>query len=70
MYSPRTYSPLCANAVPEINNFLVNNDIDMILCKGGAIEKTYARSYIYSLNIECIPELEKIQSHDPRVEVN
>ena len=70
-YSPRTYSPLCANVVPEINNFLVNNGIDVILYKGGTIEKDLCKElHISSMNIECIPELEKIQSHDPRVEVN
>ena len=70
-YNPKKYSPLCSNVVAYINNFIVNNDIDMILYKGGTIEKDLCRElYIPSKNIECIPDLEKIQSHDPRLEVN
>ena len=70
-YNPKKYSPLCSNVVAYINNFIVNNDIDMILYKGGTIEKDLCRElYIPSKNIECIPDLEKIQSHDPRVETN
>ena len=70
-YNPTTYSPLCGNVLPEINNFITNNDIELILYKGGTIEKDLCEELcITSLNIEYIPELEKTQSHDPRAEVN
>ena len=70
-YNPTTYSPLCSNVLPEITNFIANNDIELFLYKGGTIEKDLCEELcIASLNIECIPELEKIQSHDPRAEVN
>ena len=34
-----TYSPLCTNVLSEINNFITNNDIELILYKGGTIEE-------------------------------
>ena len=55
----------------EISNIIANNHIDLILYKGGSIERDLCEELrIASLNIECIPELEKIQNHDLRAEVN
>ena len=70
-YSPKKYSSECADAVSKINNFVVYNDIELILYKGGDIEKELCKELcIKSMNIELIPEIEKINSHDPRLEVN
>ena len=61
----------CADAVSRINTFAVYNDIELILYKGGDIEKELCKELcIKSMNIELIPEIEKINSHDPRLEVN
>ena len=55
----------------KVNAFIVNNGIDCILYKGGTIEKGLCEALcIPSYNIECFQDLEKVQSHDPRTEVN
>ena len=72
-----TYDPMewprirCAEAVSKINEFLVYNDVEMILYKGGTIEKDLCEELcIKSMNIELLPEIKKVESHDPRLEVN
>ena len=69
-YKPRYFSPECLKVLSILNEFIVYNDIDLILYKGGTIERDLSKALdISSLNIECF-ELEKVQSHDPYVEVN
>ena len=70
-YIPKQYSPLCRTAVEKINDFIVYNEIDLILYKGGTIEKDICRELdILSKNIECFKDLVKAHSHDPKFEVN
>ena len=69
-YKPRYYSPECLKVLPILNEFIVDNDINLILYKGGTIERDLSNALdVSSLNIECF-QLEKVQSHDPYVEVN
>ena len=70
-YNPKTYSPLCTNVLKEINNFIVYNGIELVLYKGGIIERDLCIDLnIPSMNLELIPNLAKVKSHDPRMEVN
>ena len=70
-YNPQTYSPLCTNVLEEINNFIVYNGIELVLYKGGIIERDLCIDLdIPSINLELIPNLKTVKSHDPRVEVN
>ncbi len=70
-YNPQTYSPLCTNVLEEINNFIVYNGIELVLYKGGIIERNLCIDLdIPSINLELIPNLKTMKSHDPRVEVN
>ena len=70
-YNPQTYSPLCTNVLEEINNFIVYNGIELVLYKGGIIERDLCIDLdIPSINLELIPNLKTVTSHDPRVEVN
>ena len=70
-YNPKQYSPLCRTALEKINDFIVYNDIDLILYKGGTIEKDICGELdILSKNIECIEDLVKARLHDPKFEVN
>ena len=70
-YYPKPYSPWCGTALEKINDFIVYNDIDLILYKGGTIEKDICRELdILSKNIECFKDLKKAYSHDPRTEVD
>ena len=41
-YSPRRFSPECSQVIKKLNEFVVNNNIELILHKGGAIEKELA----------------------------
>ena len=55
----------------KVNKFIVDNGIDLILYKGGCIEKhMYGELCIQSSNIDQLGEFERPYSHDPRVEVN
>ena len=71
-YYPEPYVPECSTAKNKINTFIIDNGINLILYKGGKIERDFCEGelFIPSYNIECFPELEKVQSHDPRIEVN
>ena len=70
-YNPKNQSLPCSKALEEINNFIVNNGIDMIIYKGGNIERdTCIELCIPSRNIESFQGLKKANSHDPSFEVN
>ena len=66
-YDPRNYSPECRLILPLLNEFIVDSGIELILHKGGDIERNLCKElWIPSLNIECIEGLEKSTFHDPR----
>ena len=70
-YYPQQYCSPCSTVLAKVNQFIVNNDIELILYKGGTIEKDLCKELdIPSLNIECFEELKKAYSHDPCTEVN
>ena len=70
-YYPQQYASPCSTVLAKVNTFIVYNDIDLILYKGGTIEKDLCDALcVPSYNIECFQDLEKVQSHDPRTEVN
>ena len=71
-YNPEhRYAPPCKTVLSKVNAFIVYNDIDFILYKGGTFEKELCSSLcIPSYNIECFAEMEKVESHDPQTEVN
>ena len=71
-YYPDKPSSPCLKAPTRLQNFIMNNKIDLILYKGGQIEKHMANEIdIASFNIEHFAkDLEKVSSHDPYVEVN
>ena len=70
-YDPIRYSPECTTAASKVNTFIVYNNIDFILYKGGTIEKELCDQLcISSYNIDSFTDLEKAYSHDPRTEVN
>ena len=63
-YNPKKYSPECLQVLPILNEFIVDNGIELILYKGGTIERDLSKALdIPSLNIECIEGLEKTSSH-------
>jgi len=69
-YCPSPLSPPCRTAVKELNNFIVDNDIDLVFYKGGDVEKNLCTELdIQSFNIENF-DLERVKSHDPYVEMN
>ena len=71
-YCPEGSSLPCSAAVERLNNFIKNNEIDLVFYKGGDIEKKVCdKLHINSFNIEnFMNELEKVYSHDPYIEVN
>ena len=71
-YDPiEKYAPSCRTVHVKVNAFIVYNSIDFILYKGGTIEKDLCSELcIPSYNMECLPELEKVQSYDLQTEVN
>ena len=70
-YYPEKCASPCSTAVDKVDKFIVDNGIDLILYKGGCIEKHMCKELcIPSLNIEQLGEFERPYSHDPRVEVN
>ena len=71
-YAPswRVTSFYCRDSVPKLNEFIVNNGIELILFKGGTIELELCKKLdIDCMNIECMG-IGKANSHDPREEVN
>ena len=70
-YPSHKYAPRCSKVLEQINAFIVYNSIDYILYKGGVIEKQLCQKLsIPSYNLECLPNLGKVESHDPQTEVN
>ena len=70
-FQPWRFSAECCQVVAKLSDFIANNDIDVILYKGGTIERELCDELdIPSINIECFKDLEKVHSHEPRVEVN
>ena len=70
-YEPKKYSLECSRVLPVLNEYIVNSGIEVILYKGGTLERDLCKALdIPSLNIECFDKLEKVLSHDPRGEVN
>ena len=71
-YNPKKRSPRCSRVLPLLNEFIVNNAIELIIYKGGSIEKDLAKALdILSMNIECFKgSIKKANSHDPRIEVD
>ena len=70
-YNPVRYAPPCTAVLAKVNEFIVYNSIDFILYKGGTIERDLCSELrIPSYNMECLPELETVHSHDPKTEVN
>ena len=54
-----------------IQNFISNHRVEVVLYKGGTIEKDICEKLsVQSYNIEVINGLKKIYSHDPATEVN
>lgn len=69
-YDPRYYSPECKMVSQIVKNFIYKNSINLILYKGGTIEKCLCEKLcIPSYNIECLPGIEKANCHDPEEEV-
>ena len=70
-YQPEQNSPACSTVLDKVQKFIIDNNIDFILYKGGTIEKELCDELcIPSYNIECFGDLEKGYSYDPRIEVN
>ena len=70
-YIPCGISAPCIRALPMLNEFIVDNDITLVLYKGGTIERDLCRELdVDCVNIECFEGIEKAYSHDPREEVN
>ena len=71
-YCPEGPSSPCSTAAEKLNKFIVDNEIDLVLYKGGIVEKNLCDELdIDSFNIELFEEdLEKVYSHDPYEEVN
>ena len=69
-YHPWKFSPKCSQAIVKLNNFIVNNGINIIFYKGGTIERDMCDELdIPSYNIEYFKDLEKVHSPKPRVKV-
>ena len=70
-YPSQKYAPRCAKVLEMINTFIVYNGIDAILFKGGTIKKELCHKLcIPSYNLECLQDIQKVDLHDPRTEVN
>ena len=70
-YDPRKYSPTCRSILPILNEFIVNCGIELILYKGGQIERDLCKTLdIPSFNFEGLEGLEISRSHNQRTEVN
>ena len=70
-YPSHKYAPRCSKVLEKINAFIVYNSIDCILYKGGVIEQQLCQKLcIPSYNLEYLPNLGKVESHDPQTEVN
>ena len=69
-YYPAYSSPRCIDSMDIVKRFITENNINLLLYKGGVIERKLAEKLnISSYNIERIGA-PKVNSHDPEVEVN
>ena len=70
-YNPKTYAPSCRQVLSLLKKFIMNNNIELMLYKGGTIERDLCTALdIPSMNIECLQGIQKVHSHDPCTEVN
>ena len=72
-YDPKQLSPECYKSLKKINEFIISNNIEVILYKGlkGILNDIYYELRAPAIyNIECFSELDKVKSLDPRQEVN
>ena len=68
-YNPEKRSSPCSTASEKIRSFIAENEIDIVLYKGGCIEKHLCEELqIPSMNIEEFG-VTKAACHDPRLEV-
>ena len=68
-YPSQKYAPRCGKVLEMI--FIVYNGIDGILFKGGIIERELCHKLcIPGYNLECLQDIQKVDSHDPKTEVN
>ena len=66
-----THHHVLSTAALKIRKFIEDNGIDLILYKGGCIEKQICKELgISSFNIEKLGKFEKPYSHGPYAEVN
>ena len=69
-YNPENRSFPCTTATEKIRKFITENDIELILYKGGNVEKSVCDELqIPSMNIEEFGVV-KASCHDPRLEVH
>ena len=70
-YNPEKYSPGCRQVLALLKEFIVSNSVELILYKGGTIERDLCNEMnILSFNIEYLHGLKKVSSHDSFIEVN
>ena len=70
-FYPQGRSSPCSTAIEKVDRFITNNGIDLILYKGGTVEKKFCQELdIPSFNIEFFNGLIKSNSHNPHEEVN
>lgn len=70
-YRPEVRSCSCSSACGKVKEFIEKYGIEVILYKGGTIERDLCEKLsVESYNIEILSELRKVHSHDPATEVN
>ena len=70
-YRPLQSSGPCIESLGAIREFVEDQNVEVVLYKGGTIEKDVCEAMgVESLNIEVLDELRKVHSHDPATEVN
>ena len=61
----------CYLALDMVRDFIEKYGIDVVLYKGGTIEKDLCEKLaVESYNVEILSGLKKVHSHDPATEVN
>ena len=69
-YNPEKRSSPCSTAIEKIHNFITENEIEIVMYKGGCVEKNLCEELqIPSMNIEEFG-VTKAACHDPRLEVH
>ena len=70
-YRPKVLSCPCSLAPDTLKDFTEKYGIDVILYKGGTIERDLCKELgVESCNIEVLRGLKKVYSHNPATEVN